>query len=139
LGKEVREQVLTEYRGKILPPDHAITQFVEQIVSRILESNNLGIVKSQHSEFVQDGDAIWTSGESSSMQDEDGKQKEWQVYVIHDENKVNAFASLGGCPESVIFLFEFIFWISGNLVVVFTGLFPLAQDEQGLAAVLAHG
>jgi predicted Zn-dependent protease len=106
LAKEVREQVLTEYRDKILPPDHAITQFVEQIVSRILESNNLGIVKSQHSEFVQDGDAIWTSGESS-MQHQDETQKEWQVYVIHDENKVNAFASLGGCPESAVFLLDF--------------------------------
>jgi hypothetical protein len=33
-------------------------------------------------------------------------EHEWQVYDTHEENKVNAFASLGGYPESAVFLLD---------------------------------
>jgi hypothetical protein len=42
----------------------------------------------------------------SSMQHEDGTQKEWKAYV--DENKVNAFTFPGRCPESFLPLFDFM-------------------------------
>lgn len=45
---------------------------------------------------------------------------DWRVHVIDDPNMVNAFVMPGG------------------KVFVFTGIFPVAQDENGLAAVLGH-
>lgn len=45
---------------------------------------------------------------------------DWVVHVIDDPNMVNAFVMPGG------------------RVFVFTGIFPVAQDENGLAAVLGH-
>lgn len=45
---------------------------------------------------------------------------DWQVHVVDDPNMVNAFVMPGG------------------KVFVFTGLFPVAYDENGLAAVLGH-
>lgn len=45
---------------------------------------------------------------------------DWKVHVIDDPNMVNAFVMPGG------------------KVFVFTGIFPVAQDENGLAAVLGH-
>lgn len=45
---------------------------------------------------------------------------DWQVHVVDDPNMVNAFV------------------LPGGKVFVFTGLFPVAHDENGLAAVLGH-
>lgn len=46
--------------------------------------------------------------------------EDWQVHVIDDPNMVNAFV------------------LPGGKVFVFTGLFPVAHDENGLACVLGH-
>lgn len=45
---------------------------------------------------------------------------DWQVHVVDDPNMVNAFV------------------LPGGKVFVFTGLFPVAHDENGLAAVIGH-
>lgn len=45
---------------------------------------------------------------------------DWQFTVIDDPKTVNAFA------------------LPGGKVAVYTGLFPVAQDEAGLAAVMGH-
>lgn len=45
--------------------------------------------------------------------------QKWEVYVI-DSDEVNAFV------------------IPGGKVFVFTGIFPVARDENGLATVLGH-
>ncbi|KAJ9652489.1 metalloendopeptidase [Neophaeococcomyces mojaviensis] len=45
---------------------------------------------------------------------------DWKVHVIDDPNMVNAFVMPGG------------------KVFVFTGIMPVAQDENGLAAVIGH-
>jgi predicted Zn-dependent protease len=45
---------------------------------------------------------------------------EWHVHVIDDPDQKNAFV------------------LPGGKVFVFTGLLPIAKDEQGLAAVLGH-
>lgn len=47
-------------------------------------------------------------------------QGDWQVHVIDDDSQPNAFVMPGG------------------KVFVFTGILPIAQDENGLAAVLGH-
>jgi len=48
------------------------------------------------------------------------KQFEWQVSVIKDDKTQNAFA------------------LPGGKIAVYTGIFPVAQNEAGLAAILGH-
>jgi metalloendopeptidase OMA1, mitochondrial len=50
----------------------------------------------------------------------DKPEYNWQFTVIDDATQVNAFA------------------LPGGKVAVYTGLFPIARDEAGLAAVLGH-
>lgn len=84
------EQILREYRGKVLPANHPYTQMVARVVERLLPSTgNLA------------GD-------------------EWVVHVVDEPNEKNAFVMPGG------------------KVFVFTGILPICQDENGLAAVLGH-
>ncbi|OAI49886.1 peptidase [Nitrospira sp. SCGC AG-212-E16] len=55
-----------------------------------------------------------------SMYAETAKQFEWQVLVIKDDKTQNAFA------------------LPGGEIAVYTGIFPVAQNEAGLAAILGH-
>ena len=55
-----------------------------------------------------------------SMYAETAKQFEWQVLVIKDDKTQNAFA------------------LPGGKIAVYTGIFPVAQNEAGLAAILGH-
>src|SRR5262245_29729854 len=54
------------------------------------------------------------------MYAETAKQFEWQVSVIKDDKTQNAFA------------------LPGGKIAVYTGIFPVAQNEAGLAAILGH-
>lgn len=51
---------------------------------------------------------------------ETAKQFDWQVSVIKDDKTQNAFA------------------LPGGKIAVYTGIFPVAQNEAGLAAILGH-
>lgn len=84
------EQVLGEYRGKILPANHPYTQLVARVVKRLLPS---------------------TGGLAGD---------DWAVHVIDEPRERNAFVMPGG------------------KVFVFSGILPIAEDEDGLAAVLGH-
>lgn len=84
------EQMLQQFKGKILPENHPYTQLVAKVVERLLPSVG------------------------------DLAGDEWRVHVIDDPKMVNAFVMPGG------------------KVFVFTGLLPVAKDENGLAAVLGH-
>lgn len=48
------------------------------------------------------------------------KQFEWEVTVIKDDKTMNAFA------------------LPGGKIAVYTGIFPIAKNEAGLAAILGH-
>ena len=48
------------------------------------------------------------------------KQFNWQVIVIKDDKTMNAFA------------------LPGGKIAVYTGIFPIAKNEAGLAAILGH-
>ena len=48
------------------------------------------------------------------------KQFEWEVSVIKDDKTMNAFA------------------LPGGKIAVYTGIFPMAKNEAGLAAILGH-
>lgn len=136
-------ELSNQFRGKLLPPSHVITQHVHRVVSRILDANDLGTLRGdprtprmlartvlqpslggfgngdeqEGSPDLWDPDANATTGRHD-MAPKLGR-KEWNLLVVNDEKVVNAMAAPG-------------------TVVVFTGILPVAKDEQGLAAILGH-
>jgi hypothetical protein len=132
------DELSKEYRENLLPPSHVITQHVHRIVSRILEANNLGTLrgdgrvptpprgllqsalgfgKSRSEEAAPD---LWDPDSDVRDTANGFGKKEWNLLVVNDKKVVNAMAAPG-------------------TVVVFTGILPVAKDEQGLAAILGHG
>ncbi|KAI0367886.1 hypothetical protein BV20DRAFT_1023600 [Pilatotrama ljubarskyi] len=119
LAEVAHQQLLHEFKGKVLPPNHPITRHVRRVVTRILEANNLGTLDAPdvHTRLLPSAD-IWTAGEVDRIPPEVGG-REWHLFVVNDDKVVNAMASFGD-------------------IVVFTGILPVAKDENGLAAVLGH-
>ncbi|KAF9782487.1 hypothetical protein BJ322DRAFT_1111347 [Thelephora terrestris] len=123
MAEQSHHQLLEEFRGKILPPDHPLTQAVRDIVTRILDASNLGSLKADSTLKQQAGTPIEDSWHAD-VQTREGPvpgsgQREWRLIVVHDPKIVNAMASFGN-------------------IVVFTGIIPVARDEDGLAAILGH-
>ena len=56
----------------------------------------------------------------TSQYAEPAKQFDWEVAVIKDDKMMNAFA------------------LPGGKIAVYTGIFPIAKNEAGLAAILGH-
>ncbi|THH15721.1 hypothetical protein EW146_g4810 [Bondarzewia mesenterica] len=119
--------LLEEFRGHILPQNHPITRHVHTVVSRILEANNLGFVRSSELGFLGSSESV---DQTSEFWDVDAdktraeiskplSQREWQLVVVNDAKVMNAMALPGA-------------------IVVFTGILPVCKDEQGLAAVIGH-
>jgi metalloendopeptidase OMA1, mitochondrial len=90
LSEQGYNEILQQFRGKILPENHQYTQLVARVVERLLPSVG------------------------------DLAGDEWRVHVIDEPDQKNAFV------------------IPGGKVFVFTGILPICQDENGLAAVLGH-
>ncbi|KAG1750622.1 peptidase family M48-domain-containing protein [Suillus paluster] len=127
LAQAAYDELLAEFRGKILPSNHPVTRHVQGVVTRILESSDLGHLRSSEPRrsLVEAIDNFWSedpftagrpSGESSTPE---SGGKEWNLLVVNDPSVVNAMATFGN-------------------IVVFTGILPICKDEQGLAAVLGH-
>ncbi|KIK36189.1 hypothetical protein CY34DRAFT_811477 [Suillus luteus UH-Slu-Lm8-n1] len=127
LAQVAYDELLNEFRGKILPSNHSVTRHVQRVVSRILESSDLGQLRSSEPRrsLGEALDDFWSenpftsgrpSGESSTPE---SGGKEWNLLVVNDPSVVNAMATFGN-------------------IVVFTGILPICKDEQGLAAVLGH-
>ncbi|KII90433.1 hypothetical protein PLICRDRAFT_38973 [Plicaturopsis crispa FD-325 SS-3] len=114
LAKEMYSQLIEEYKGHILPPNHAVTRHVKRVVSRLLAANNLGHFASD--EFA-DGWGVPVDRGDGVTPESGGR--EWHLLVVNDPKTPNAMAS-------------------GGTIVVFTGIFPLVKDEQGLASVISH-
>jgi metalloendopeptidase OMA1, mitochondrial len=99
MAEESYNQLVQEFQGKILPPNHPITRHVRRVVTRIIESSNLGTLKSDPSFIAPSGvstDDIWAPdfGRNESVVPGSGG-KEWQLMVVNDENMINAMASFG--------------------------------------------
>ncbi|KAF9112196.1 hypothetical protein BGX27_003797 [Mortierella sp. AM989] len=88
MAKEAYKQVMRQFGGEILPPNHPYTKYVERIARRIIKAAGM-------------------------------ENFEWEFYVIHSDQK-NAFV------------------LPGGKVFVFTGILPIAENEDGLATVLGH-
>ncbi|KAH8105371.1 peptidase family M48-domain-containing protein [Cristinia sonorae] len=129
LAEESRQQLLHEFKGKILPADHPLTRHVRRVVTRLLDANDLGTLRSsglprrlQH-QHQSDPDGLWNPDAEEVGRTEDVAPgvggREWELLVVNDDKVVNAMASYGN-------------------VIVFTGILPVAKDEEGLAAILGH-
>lgn len=125
LAEVSRDELLREYKGKILPPNHPITRHVRRVLTRLLDGSDLGTLRDAappRSHRQPSEDDVWNP-DSDLGRTEDvapgvgGRQ--WELIVVNDDKVVNAAASYGN-------------------VIVFTGILPVAKDEQGLAAVLGH-
>lgn len=100
LEKQVRLETLQQFRDKILPPDHPISVHVRRVASKIITSNNLGVVKggsSTRSVTSPTSTDMWNPDvyDSGFSESAVASQKEWNVIVINDSNFINAFASPG--------------------------------------------
>ncbi|KAL4873092.1 hypothetical protein BDV12DRAFT_182713 [Aspergillus spectabilis] len=89
MGAEGYQEVLREYRERILPESHPHSIMVDRVLQRLIPQARI-----------------------------DGA--DWKVHVIKDDSMTNAFV------------------LPGGKVFVFTGILPICQDEDGLAAVLGH-
>ncbi|KAJ7667152.1 peptidase family M48-domain-containing protein [Mycena rosella] len=117
IRKIVLEETLQEFRGKILPSNHPLTQNVRRVTRRIITASNLGHLEGDPKrEPLVD---FWGAGAEIPRPTSVHPEKEWVVLVINDKNFVNAFAAPG-------------------LVCVSTGIMPVARNEAGLAAIIRH-
>ncbi|KAH7925782.1 hypothetical protein BV22DRAFT_1010518 [Leucogyrophana mollusca] len=128
LAETAYAELLAEFDGKILPANHPITRHVRRVVTGILESSNLGSLRSSEPSRPRRGieDVFWGEDPFSTPSDSveannvpESGGKEWNLLVVNDPKIVNAMATFGN-------------------IIVFTGILPICKDEQGLAAVLGH-
>ncbi|EIN04507.1 hypothetical protein PUNSTDRAFT_122835 [Punctularia strigosozonata HHB-11173 SS5] len=137
LGEYMHQELVQEFRGKILPPNHPLTLQIRKVVERILTANDLGHLKGSEPSVTlpqllsqalpglgaHDESGGWdpylNRGANDVAPGTGGGGREWNLLVVNDPNVVNAMATYGD-------------------IVVFTGLLPVTKDEQGLAAVIGH-
>ncbi|KAI9433225.1 hypothetical protein H4582DRAFT_1989770 [Lactarius indigo] len=112
-----------QYRAKLLPPSHVVTQHVHRVVSQILEANNLGTLRGDRRVLTPPRSVLQSGLGFGNGESEEAIPDLWDPdstgHIVNDQKVVNAMAAPG-------------------TVVVFTGILPVAKDEQGLAAILGH-
>ncbi|KAI9059474.1 hypothetical protein FKP32DRAFT_1668676 [Trametes sanguinea] len=119
LAETAHEELLQQFKGKVLPPNHPLTRHIRRVVTRILEANGLGTLHAPEVHTrLHPHDGMVSIDEVERIPPEAGG-KEWHLFVVNDDRVVNAMASFGD-------------------IIVFTGILPVAKDENGLAAVLGH-
>ncbi|KAF8885540.1 peptidase family M48-domain-containing protein [Gymnopilus junonius] len=131
VGELARKQLREELAPNTLPPNHPLSRHVRRVVSRILHASNLGVLRGEEqrthlSPFGMGWDSegnVWNPdvefGAARDPKPVYGPTKEWDVIVVNDSKVINAMANPG-------------------IIVVFTGILPVCQDEEGLSAVLSH-
>ncbi|OCF75049.1 mitochondrial metalloendopeptidase OMA1 [Kwoniella mangroviensis CBS 8886] len=131
LGRQTQLQTLNEYSRAVLPPNHPTTKRVRAVATRIIESSGLGRVKSGGEMGAVEGKVpnfgggedigeILFGGGEAGKDAREGKETEWEVYVIDDKKTKNAFV------------------LPGGKIFVFTGILPVSANDDGLATVLGH-
>ncbi|KAK4052910.1 metalloendopeptidase [Microbotryomycetes sp. JL221] len=91
MGLQAFQQTMGEFQHQLLPDRHPTSRYVQSVVERIIEANEL------------------KSGSNG-----------WQIHVVKDDKTRNAFV------------------LPGGKIFVFSGILPIAQDEDGLAVILGH-
>ena len=99
MAKASHEQLLHEFRGKVLPSNHPLTLAIRQVVTRILEASNLGSLKAEPAFIQQPGASIedfWHADVQAREEPVPGSGgREWRLMVVNDPKVVNAMASFG--------------------------------------------
>ena len=91
-----RKELLKEFEGKILPPNHPLTLHVAEVVGKILKSNNLGHLKAPNAARVFEpttDDVFWGSSGGTDALPSETSEKEWELLVVNDNKVVNAAAA----------------------------------------------
>lgn len=117
-GEETLQQMISQYRSRILPADHPYSKVARRVALRILHA-----AEDLHGLDFESVDA-GADKDLTSMEDPMSarayvRSAKWQVYVI-DDPQPNAFV------------------LPGGQIFVFSGILPLCQTEDGLAGVLGH-
>ena len=104
------EQLKRQYRDRILPANHIITQNIREVVQAILDANSLGVIKSETGtmrsfstfpgafgavEDSWDPDANRIDTRISDGSNLESNTREWELVVIDDQKTVNAAALPG--------------------------------------------
>jgi predicted Zn-dependent protease len=114
---------VTERRGLHLVPDSELTALSFQEYSKVLKNSKLSTDVAKVGMVRRVGQRIAAASEElleESGRGDDVKNYKWEFNLIEDDKTVNAWCMPGG------------------KVVVYTGLLPIAQDENGLAVVMGH-
>ncbi|KAG8915459.1 hypothetical protein FRC01_003650 [Tulasnella sp. 417] len=134
-GRLADEDALEEYAGKILPACHPLACRITEIASRIITAANLGEVKyamppNPRPAPVEGESILPVSSDDGNMATPDmtdtqkgvaeQPRQEWEVCVIKDDSVPNAFINGGG------------------KIFIFTGILPIAANEDGVATVIGH-
>lgn len=104
LTEESHRQLLEEFGPKMLPPNHPLTRHVHRIVTRILEANNLGTLKT--APLPGSPTTTWFDDpfEVQGGLDEHGSgAKQWELMVVKDDKIVNAMTSFGALIRFLLF------------------------------------
>ncbi len=114
---------VTERRGLHLVPDSELTSMSFQEYSNVLKKSKLSTDTAKVSMVRRVGQRV--AAASEELLDETGRGSDirnykWEFNLIEDDKTVNAWCMPGG------------------KVAVYTGLLPIAQDENGLAVVMGH-
>ena len=109
------KELLEEYRGRILPPEHPLTRQIQSVVTTILEANGRGILASTFPDSLKQKGInapapdveIWdpdagqtqtdlTTDDLSSFESYDGKtRRKWNLLVVADDSTINAMVVNG--------------------------------------------
>lgn len=111
----------TDRSQLLVVPESQAMQMGEQAFQEILSDPNV-----KQSESPEEQKAVQRVAEAIIQAAQESKYAEtakaftWEVVVIKDDKTQNAFA------------------LPGGKIAVYTGIFPIAQNEAGLAAILGH-
>jgi len=114
---------VTERRGLHLVPDSELTTMSYQEYNNVLKKSKLSTDMAKVSMVRRVGQRIATASEQLLVEKghgDDIRNYKWEFNLIEDDKTVNAWCMPGG------------------KVAVYTGLLPIAQDENGLAVVMGH-
>ena len=103
LADAAHTELLQEFKGKVLPPNHPLTRHIRRVTTRILEASNLGTLEAPDVGRPKGSEELWSfNGSPEEMPPEVGGSKKWHLFVVNDDSVVNAMASYGRCivPDS---------------------------------------
>ena len=104
-----------------LIPDSYESEMGEQAYAQVLNDPNIAISKDPKEVMpVKRVAGRIVQAAKSSKYAETAKRFSWEVSVIKEDNTKNAFA------------------LPGGKIAVYTGIFPMAKSEAGLAAIMGH-